>query len=274
MSTFTTQYEVHGSNTFDITMKTVTLHGHVIDAADSHPLNEANVQLQSPGQSFMGNRAAVTDSAGNFTFDNVPSGSYQITADKSGYGHDARTITISDSAPDDVQFQLSPGDGITIRAVDTRDNTALTVNVIRVVDSKGTEVPAQQGFFGNSSEVVKLALSPGVYTVTVMARNYAPQTISMASPSQQVVRFSPGGSIVLHSTDSTTRSARLIDSSGIPYGMNPISQGVFSLPLGTMTMNNVTAGHYRLEVIDKSSGRVTKTLEIDVVDGQPSNVNV
>lgn len=274
LSSFTTQYEVHGSDTFDITMKTVTLHGHVIDAADSHPLNEANMQLQAPGQSFIGNRAAVTDSAGNFTFDNVPSGNYQITADKSGYGHDARTITITDSAPDDVQFQLSPGDGITIRAVDTRDNTALAVNVIRVVDSQGNEVPAQQGFFGNSSEVVKLALSPGVYAVTVMARNYAPQTLSMASPSQQVVRFSPGGSIVLHSTDSTPRSYRLIDSSGVPFGMNPFSQGIFPLPPGTTPLNNVTAGHYQLQVIDKSSGNVTKTVEIDVVDGQQSDVNV
>jgi protocatechuate 3,4-dioxygenase beta subunit len=274
MSQFTTQYEVHGSNTFDITMKTVTLHGHVIDAGDSHPLNEANVQLQSPGQSFIGSRNAQTDSAGNFTIDNVPSGNYQITADKTGYGHDARTITIGDSAPDDVQFQLSPGDGITIRAVDTRDNTALTVNVLRVLDSQGNEVPSQQGFFGGSSEVVKLALAPGVYRVTVSARNYAPQTISMASPSQQMVRFSPGGSIVLHSTDSTPRSARLIDSSGVPYGMNPISQGIFPLPPGTTPLNNVTAGHYRLEVIDKSSGRVTKTVEIDVLDGQQSNINV
>jgi hypothetical protein len=274
LSPFTAQYEVHGSDTFDITMKTVTLHGHVIDASDSHPLNEANVQLQTPGQSIIGSRNAQTDSAGNFTIDNVPSGNYQITADKSGYGHDARTITVSDSAPDDVQFQLSPGDGITIRAVDTRDNTALTVNVLRVLDSQGNEVSSQQGFFGGSSAVVTLALSPGVYRVTVTARNYAPQTLSMASPSQQMVRFSPGGSIVLHSTDSTPRSYRLIDSSGVPFGMNPLSQGIYPLPLGTTPLNNVTAGHYQLQIIDKSNGRVTKTVEIDVVDGQQSNINV
>ena len=275
LSPFTTQYEVHGSDTFDITMKTVTLRGHVVDAADSHPLNEANVQLQAAGQSFIGSRNAQTDSAGNFIIDNVPSGNYQITADKAGYGHDARTITIGDSAPDDVQFQLSPGDGITIRAVDTRDNTALTVNVLRVVDSQGNEVPSQQGFFGNSSEIVKLALAPGVYRVTVTARNYAPQTISMASPSQQLVRFSPGGTIVLHSRDSSPRSYRLIDSSGATYGMNPFSQGIFPLPPGVTTLNNVTAGHYQLQIIDKSNGNnVTKTVQIDVLDGQQSDVNV
>ncbi len=274
LSPFTTQYTVHGSDTFDITMKTVTLHGHVIDAGDSHPLNEANVQLQPAGQSFIGSRNAQTDSAGNFTIDNVPSGTYQITADKTGYGHDGRTITISDSAPDDVQFQLSPGDGITIRAVDTRDNTALTVNVLRVVDSQGNEVPSQQSFFGGSNAIVTLALSPGVYRVTVTARNYAPQTISMPSPSQQMVRFSPGGTLVLHSRDSSPRSYRLIDSSGVPYAMNPLSQGIFPLPPGATTLNNVAPGHYQLQVIDKNSGNVTNTLQLDVLDGQQSDVNV
>ena len=86
---------------------------------------------------------------------------------RSGYGHDARQIIIGDSAPEDVQFRLSPSDGITIRAVDTRDNTALTVNVLRVVDAQGNELPSGPGFFG-SSEVVKLPLAPGTYRVTVI----------------------------------------------------------------------------------------------------------
>ena len=142
-----------------------------------------------------------------------------------------------------------------------------------MVDSQGNEVPSQQNFFGGGNAVVTLALSPGVYRVTVTARTYAPQTISMASPSQQLVRFSPGGSIVLHSSDSSQRSYRLIDSSGVAYAMNSFSQGIFPLPLGATISNNVTAGHYQVQVIDKS-GRVTNTVEIDVLDGQQSSVNV
>jgi hypothetical protein len=273
LTPFTTQYEVHGSDTFDITIKTVTLRGRVVDASDTHPLNEASVELRSTGQSPLGGRTAQTDSLGNFILENVASGTYQITADKSGYGHNARSITIGDSAPEDVQFQLSPGDGITIRAVDTRDNTTLTVNVLRVVDSQGNEIPSQGGFFG-SSDVVKLALAPGVYKVTVMARNYASQTISMQSPSQQTVRFSPGGTLVLHSRDSSPRRYRLTDAAGVVYGMNPVSQGIFPLPPGTTPLNNVTAGHYRLDIIDKSSDRVMKTVDIDVVDGQQKDYDV
>lgn len=273
MTPFSTQYEVHGSDTFDIAVKTTTLRGRVVDATDTRGLNEASVEIRpSTGQTMFGGRSATTDAAGNFVLENVAAGSYQITADKSGYGHSARQITIGDSTPEDVQFQLSPSDGITIRAVDTRDNSALTVNVLRVIDAQGNELPSQGGFFG-TSDVVKLALAPGVYRVTVMARNYAPQTISMPSPSQQTVRFSPGGTIILHSRQSSPRRARLVDASGVAYGMNPMSQGIFALPPGTMPLNNIAAGHYRLEILDNTD-RVTKTVEIDVMDGQQRDYDV
>lgn len=273
LSPFATQYDVHGSDTFDITIKTATVHGRVIDAADSNPLNAATVDLrQATGQTVGGGASASTDANGGFTLENIAAGTYQLTADKSGYGHDSRQLTIGDSAPDDVLFQLSPSDGITIQAVDTRDNTPLTVNVVRVVDSQGNTLPSQSGFFG-SNEIVKLALAPGVYTVTVTARNYASQTVSMSSPSTQTVRFSPGGTVVLHSKDSTTRRAQLLDASGIAHGINPISQGIFSLPPGATPINNLVAGHYTLQILD-STGRVTNTVGIDVVDGQQSDYNV
>jgi large repetitive protein len=271
LTPFSTQYEVRGSDTFDITIKAVSVRGHVVDATDTHPLNGANVEIRSTGQTALGSRAAQTDASGNFTIDNVAAGTYQVTADKSSYGHDARTITIGDAAPDDVQFQLSPSDGITIRAVDTRDNTALTVNVQRVVDAQGNDIPSQGGF--GSNEVVKLALSPGVYQVTVMARGYATQTLSMSSPSQQTVRFSPGGTLVLHSSASTLVQARLVASSGVPYGMNPFTQGIINLQPGATTLNNVPAGHYQLQVLDNAN-RLTKTVEIDVFDGQQKDYNV
>ena len=272
LNPFATQYEVHGSGTFDITIKTVTLRGRVVDSADSRALADASVELRpSAGSTVFGGRGAQTDAAGNFVIENIASGTYQITADKSGYGHDARQITIGDSAPEDVQFTLSPSDGITIRAVDMRDNSALTVNVSRVVDAQGNELPS--GNFFGSSEVVKLALSPGTYRVTVSARNYAPQTITMSSPSQQTVRFSPGGSILLHSRETATRRFRLVDSSGTPFGMNPFSQGIMSLPPGTTPITNIAAGHYRLEVLD-TNDKVTKTFEIDVADGQQRDYDV
>jgi hypothetical protein len=272
LTPFATQTEVRGSGTFDITIKTVTVRGRVVDSADARPLAGASVELRpSTGQTIFGGRGGPTDESGNFVLENVAAGTYQITADKAGYGHEARQIIIGDSAPEDVQFRLSPGDGITIRAVDTRDNTALTLRVTRVIDSQGNELPAG-GFFGNT-EVVKLPLAPGTYRVTVSVPNYALQTISMSSPSQQTVRFSPGGTVILHSRESASRRFRLIESSGGTVGMNPFSQGIMPLPPGTMPLNNIAAGHYRLEVLD-SNDKVTKTVEIEVIDGQQRDYDV
>jgi hypothetical protein len=270
LTPFATQYEVHGSGTFDVTIKAVSVRGHVVDAADSHPLSGANVDLRATGQT-LGNLTAQTDTAGNFTIDNVAAGTYQISADKTSYGQDMRTITIGDTPPEDIQFQLSSSDGILIRGVDTRDNTPLTMNVVRVIDSQGNDVPPQGGF--GSNEVVKLSLSPGVYQITVMARGYATQTLSMSSPSQQIIRFSPGGTLVLHSSASTLVQARLIASSGVPYGMNPMTQGIINLQPGATTLNNIPAGHYQLQVLDNAN-RLTKTVEIDVLDGQQRDYNV
>ena len=273
LNPFATQYDVHGSGTFDIAIKTVTLRGHVVDAADARALAEANVELRpTNGATFFGGHGGQSDASGNFSIENVAAGTYQITADKSGYGHESRQVIIGDSTPEDVQFRLSPSDGITIRAVDTRDNTPMTVNVIRVVDSQGNELPSGSNFF-NSTEVVKLPLAPGTYRVTVSARNYAPQTISMSSPSQLTVRFSPGGTIILHSHDSATRRFRLVDSAGAAYGMNPVSQGIMTLLPGTTPLNNVAAGDYRLEILDNND-RVTKTVDIHLKDGEQKDYDV
>jgi len=105
---FTSQYDVRGSDTFDITIKTVTLRGRVTSASDARPLSEANVELRMPGQPAFGGRTAQTDTAGSFVLENVAAGTYQITVDKPGFGHEARAITIGDQAPADLQFNLSP----------------------------------------------------------------------------------------------------------------------------------------------------------------------
>jgi uncharacterized surface anchored protein len=273
LNPFATQYEVHGSGTFDITIKTVTLRGHVVDAADARALADASIELRpSTGQTIFGGRGGQTDAAGNFVIENIASGTYQITADKSGYGHESRQLIIGDSTPEDVQFRLSPSDGILIRAIDMRDNTPLTVNVLRVVDAQGNDLPTGNSPFG-STEVVKLPLAPGTYRVTVSARNYASQTITMSSPSQQTVRFSPGGTLILHSRDSATRNFRLIDTSGTTLGMNPFTKGIQKLPPGTLPLYNVAPGHYRLEVLDNND-KVTKTMDVEVIDGQQADYDV
>src|SRR5260370_42433839 len=88
LNPFAAQYEVHGSGTFDITIKTVTLRGHGVDAADARPIVEASVELRpSTGQTIFGGRGGHTHAAGHFVVQNIGPGSYQNTAAKARDGH-------------------------------------------------------------------------------------------------------------------------------------------------------------------------------------------
>src|SRR5439155_25557453 len=78
---FSSTYDVHGSGTFDIDIKTASLRGRVIDATTGEALSNASVQIQSSHGMF-GSRAALTDPSGSFYIDNIGRGSYHATAQK------------------------------------------------------------------------------------------------------------------------------------------------------------------------------------------------
>jgi uncharacterized GH25 family protein/protocatechuate 3,4-dioxygenase beta subunit len=271
---FSSAYEVHGSGTFDIDIKTGTLRGRVIDSSTGEPLANAQIQIQPKQGGFFSARSVVTDPAGSFVVDNIARGSYQATAQKDGYGHDVRDLTIGDSAPDDLEFKLSPSSGVTLRVVDGRDNRALSANVMRVVDAQGRTLEGSGGFrYNPSTEPVTLTLAPGTYTVTLTAMDYAPKSINVTSPSDITVQMMPGGSLVLRSKSSTQQRVRLIDSKGAIYPRGP--NGIFTLdpsPL-TTTVNNVTGGVWTLQVLN-SADQVINSIPITIVDGQQAVMDV
>ncbi|PYQ56227.1 MAG: hypothetical protein DMF58_21225 [Acidobacteria bacterium] len=216
-SAYSSTYDVHGSGTFDIDIKTASLRGTVVDSSTGEPLSNAQIQLQS-GQGMLSSRAALTDPSGAFFVDNIARGTYHVVAQKDGYGHDMRDITIGDSAPDDLQFKLTPSNGVTINVVDARDNRQLPANVTRIVDASGQVVEAGGGFrVTGSAEPITLTLSPGTYTVTIAAMGYANKLVTVTAPSQITVALTPGGTLVLRSKSSTQQRARLVDSSGAIY---------------------------------------------------------
>ena len=271
---YSSSYEVHGSGTYDIDIKTASLRGRVVDASTGEALPNAQVQLQNSQGGFMGSRAALSDPAGSFFLDNVARGSYQVTAQKDGYGHVVKDVVVGDSAPDDLELKLSPSGGVTLRVVDGRDSRPLSANVTRIVDGQGRQLENNGGFrFNNSPEPVKLTLAPGAYTVTITAMGYAPKVLSITAPSDITVQMLPGGTLVLRSKSSSQQRVRLIDPKGGVYPRGP--NGVFMIdpsPLAT-TINNVSGGSWTLQVLD-ASDHVVNTIPITVVDGQQNIVDV
>ena len=275
---FTTTYEVKGSGTFDIDIKSATLRGRVTDATTGAPLPDARIEIHATGgDAIMSTRATVSDTAGNFIIDSVARGTYEAKADKEGYGHDVRSVVVGDST-DPIEFKLAPSAGVTITAVDPRDNRQLSAAVIRVTDAAGNNVDSGSGFrFSESSGPMTLTLSPGTYRVTVAAFGYATQTITVSSPSNATVRMSPGGTVVISSRYNTTMRARLVDSSGMAYARGGFGGGggVFTIDPspGVTTLQNIAAGAYHLDLLG-SGDQVTKSFTLTVNDGQQTAVEV
>jgi protocatechuate 3,4-dioxygenase beta subunit len=279
MVPFTTTYDVHGSGNFDIDVRTASVRGRVIDGASGQPINEAQIDIRPRGSDmgFFGSRSAVTDSNGSFVVDSVSRGAYNVSADKTGYGHEVKEVNVSE-APEDVEFKLNPGGGVTLKVVDGRDQRTLGANV-RVTDAQGRDVGGDMPFRfsgGSNNEPIKLALAPGTYRVTVQAMSYAPRTLLVSSPSDQTVALTPGGSLLIHSKSSDPLRGRLIDANGFPYfasQFNPTGSFPILASPGTTTQQYVAPGHYRLDVLDKND-RVVKSIEIDVMEGRPAAYDV
>lgn len=276
-SPFATTYDVHGSGTFDIDIKTASVRGRVLDASTGAPIADAHVEIRAAGaDAALSSRGTQSDSGGSFLIDEVARGSYEVVATKEGYGHQTVSMTVGDSA-EPLDFKLSPGTGITLRVVDQRDQRPIGATA-RVSDAQGRDVPVGDLFrFSGGTEPLKLTLAPGSYRVTVNAPGYASRTLSMTAPSEQTVGLTPGGSIVLQARGSVAVRARLIDSTGSPFLQNP---GPFGSPIFTIqpapastTLQNVAPGRYRLEILD-STEQPSRSIDIVITEGQPASYQV
>ncbi|HEX3110266.1 MAG TPA: carboxypeptidase regulatory-like domain-containing protein, partial [Thermoanaerobaculia bacterium] len=234
MNPFSEHYDVNGSATFDIDIKTTGITGHVTDAGSGDPVANARIQVKSKDSGVGGmisTRGASTDSAGNFTIDSVSPGTYTITADKDGYGNDVRDVAVTESGAQPVQLSIAKADGVTLTVVDARDNQPLNP-AITVFDAAGRNVYQSifRGMSGGSSST-PLPLAPGQYTATVAAMNYAPRTVTFTSPSSQTVQLTPGGTIVVTAKNTdNTRRARLIDANGAVYARPFSPDATYAIP--------------------------------------------
>ena len=81
---------------------TGTISGNVIDSNSLNPISGATVSV--------GARSATTDGAGNYTIDQVPEGTYDVTAKASGYSDETvpDVMVWADSDTSGVNFSLEP----------------------------------------------------------------------------------------------------------------------------------------------------------------------
>ena len=273
---YSATYEMRGGGTFDIDMRTTSLRGRVVDASNGSPVSEATVMMRrkDSGGFAYPMATAVTDTSGAFIFDNVGSGAYHVTAEKTDYGSKVHDITI-DSSPEDLEIKISPTAGVSLRVVDGRDGRLLSARV-RVRDAQNRIVFESMGWgMGNSAEPVKLTLDSGSYRATVSAPGYAVQNISILSPSSPTVALTPGGAILVQSKGSGLRRARLMSADGRVYERSFSPIGIFTIDPspGTTVMENIAPGVYTLQILGAGENVETST-QVTVGEGQRVPVEI
>lgn len=271
LNPYSTTYSVHGSASFDIDIKTATLHGHVIDRGDSTPISGARIEIRrSDAQNAFIAQGATSDDSGGFVVDGIAAGTYTISAEKDGYGNVVKDISVSDSAPQDVMLDLVRNDGVTLKVVDGRDGRALNA-IITVFDAQNRTV-YQSGRFG-SSDSQPMPLAAGQYRAVVAANGYAPKTVSFMSPSTQTVALTPGGTLVIRSRSAVVQRAILLDAGGSPYLRPFVTDPSLALVPGETRLQNIAAGSYTLQILGPN-GAVAATQTVVVVEGQEVAVDV
>jgi hypothetical protein len=274
---YRTEYEVKGSGTFNIDIKSSTVRGRVLDASTGQPVEEAAVLIRersTTGPAFA-LRTIMTDAGGGFTLDNVSPGNYSVSAEKEGYGTKAVDVTVSDG-PSDIEIKLSSNPGVTVRVVDARDGRQIAAWT-RVFDARNKivyESPMRFGG-GGGAEPMKLPLEAGNYRATIAASGYATKSVNITSPSSPTIAMSPGGSIAIQSKGSALRRARLVAPDGREVyrgmGLNP----VFTIDPspGTTLMENIAPGLYTLQILG-AGDRVESSAAVSVLEGQRATVEI
>ena len=267
---FTTTYEVKGSGNFDIDVKVATLRGRIVDASTGEGINDARVELRPAQQSGMGmmmSRVAASDTSGAFVVESVTPGSYTAVADKEGYGNQVLDVTVTENGASDVSFKLTPNAGVTLHVVDARNNELLS-SYVTVMDMQGRVIYTPSFRFGGSPEDTKLTLAAGSYRASVFAPGYAPQVLTITSPSKQTVGLTPGGSLVVKSKSSTRQRARLVMGDGRVYPRGGDPTGFFPIDPspGITTLTNIAPGMYKLQILDVND-RVTNSADVAIAEG-------
>lgn len=272
MQSYDTTYRVTGSANFDIDVRGATLRGRVVDAESGDPVADVPITVSQEGSTSpaRGFPSTISGWDGNFAIENVDEGTYQVRAQKAGWGHGIQTVSVGNGFAEEVIFRLTKNDGMLIRVVDGRDGKALSAGLL-VTDAANRVVYQGQGV-RQAEGGTRISVAPGTYRVTVSSGGYAPRTITVAAPGESSVALTPGGTIIVTVSGSERVLARIVSSSGEPYRRNAWSLNAdFPLDPGTTPLAHVTPGAYTVMILD-ASGRPVNTQSVTVVEGQSVEV--
>ncbi len=154
--------------------------GTVTSISDGHALASASV-------SYSGG-TTTTNSAGAYTFTNVPAGTYAVTASTAGFFSQTNQVTVASGTTATLNFALATGGKIS-GTVTNSNGVAISSAQVNIV---GGLIATTKNLTTSSTGTYNSSWVPiGTYTVTVTAPGYSTQTktVSVTTGNTTTINF-------------------------------------------------------------------------------------
>jgi 5-hydroxyisourate hydrolase-like protein (transthyretin family) len=243
------QLSVSGATAGDLVLPTVSVTGTVVDSSTGQPVSGATVQAETGAETqTVSMKRATTDSNGNYTIDNVDSGTYQVTARMTGYQLQTQSVTVGTDAAQ-LNFQLNPGSGLPIRVLDGLTGLPLTAVTVLAFGAGGSVASSGAISLDATGTGEIPSLNPGRYSVYIFSDGYAPRSLPAVDvPAPLVtIAMTPGGRVTVMTGYSFT--GQLVDATGALYLMGGFNlTGRLNVSTPGTNWAHIAPGSYQLQV--------------------------
>ncbi len=246
--------EISGDREIRVELRTASLAGRAIDAADSSPVSGVRISLRPTveGPTLFGD--ATTDARGAFRLLEVGDGAWTLRATREGYAPAERQVRVDGSTPDEIELRLEPTEGVTVEALLTTGQAPDRIQVA-ALDAGGKVIASGIYPTGENGRTRISNVPPGSWQLLIKADQAAPATVPASVPGPAIhAILPPGGEVRVQvpalASGSTTATIVLTGAGG-PYRGFDWDGGVKSeweLAGGTIRLAGVPAGVWQLAV--------------------------
>lgn len=243
-----------------------SISGKVIEDSSGTGLSGATVTTNPPTS------AATTGPNGNYLIQNVPSGSYTVTAGKTGYQSASVSVSVSPgtgaSADIVISYNYTTG---TITGTIVEDSSGATVSGVNITTSPATNAATtdQSGSFTLSN------VTPGSYKVEASKYGYRFTTADVMVNAGRIttvnITLSKSNLGVLQGRVESWLTGQNL--AGITISTDPVTKTVVTDQNGEFEIDGVSPGVYK--VITLSSQYQPDTASATIIDpSQPATVEL
>ena len=244
------------------TTTTGTVSGQVTDSATSAAISGAKV-------SYSGG-STTTDSNGNYTLANVPTGSVSVTASASGYASSSQTVTVNQNAATTANFALTSTPTGTVTGAVTSSSSGAAISGAAVSYSGGSTTTDSTGHYTLSN------VPTGTVSVTAAASgfNSSTQSVTVTQNASTTANFAL-------TTATTTTGAIAGKVTNISTG-GALSSATVKLASNGATATTDSSGNYKLSNVPTGTQKITvtrsgylaRTVSVTVNSGATTTANV